>query len=174
MEVFFCNKASIGVPKVRKELHAMIGREDKKLNDLFFTCSLIECIGRRTCNERVFIVDTLGRETIEKIYDLADVYHCEDIKNIADDFIEKLGIPNGTFDNVSTCKYDVPTVWDIGKVFKRLIRDIALDENIPIVDALFKAYHSFICAKIEDFNSSVFYDAPQNIFLAYKHNSFIF
>jgi hypothetical protein len=34
----------------------MIGREDKKVNDLFFTCSLIDYISRKTKNRRVLVV----------------------------------------------------------------------------------------------------------------------
>ncbi|MCQ2973963.1 MAG: hypothetical protein MJ211_04055 [Bacteroidales bacterium] len=37
---------------------------------------MIEYIGRKTLNERGFIVNTLGKEEILKIYDLAEVYHC--------------------------------------------------------------------------------------------------
>ena len=33
--------------------------------------------------------------------------------------------------------------------------------------ALFAAYNSFVSEKIEDFNSSFYYDAPQNILNAY-------
>ena len=32
-----------------------------------------------------------------------------------------------------------------------------------MIDALFEAYHSFVTDKIEDYNSSFYYDAPQNI-----------
>ena len=38
---------------------------------------------------------------------------------------------------------------------------------MDIIDALFEAYNSFVCDKIEDFNSSFYYDAPQNILNAY-------
>ena len=145
----------------------MIGREDPKENDLFFTCSLIEYIGRITKNKRHVVVDLLGRERIEKIYDLADVYHCIDISYTAEDFIEEAKIPEGDFDNISVCEYDVPTYWDIGKVFKRLILGIAKEKNIDIVSALFEAYHSFVEEKIEDFNSSFFYEIPENILLAF-------
>lgn len=38
---------------------------------------------------------------------------------------------------------------------------------MDIIDALFAAYHSFVSDKIQDFNSSFYYDAPQNILNAY-------
>ena len=53
------------------------GREDKKDNDLFFTCSLIDYIGRKTKNPRALVVNVLGKRRLEKIYELADVYHSE-------------------------------------------------------------------------------------------------
>lgn len=44
----------------------MIGREDKKANDLFFICSLIEYIARKTKNKRLLVVQRLGIDRIEK------------------------------------------------------------------------------------------------------------
>lgn len=43
-----------------------IGRESRKDNDLFFTCSLIDYIARKTKNTRQETVDALGRERIAK------------------------------------------------------------------------------------------------------------
>ena len=51
------------------------GREEKKDNDLFFTCSLIDYISRKTKNVRSDVVNQLGKKRLEKIYELADVYH---------------------------------------------------------------------------------------------------
>lgn len=69
----------------------MTGREDKKSNDLFFTCSLIDYISRKTKNRR----------------------------------------------------------------------------NLTIIDALLAAYHSFVSEKIDNYNSSFYYENPQNILIAY-------
>ena len=38
-----------------------LGREDKKDNDLFYTCSLIDYISRKTKNIRADVVNQLGR-----------------------------------------------------------------------------------------------------------------
>ena len=145
----------------------MIGRESQQANNLFFTCSLIEYIARKTKNKRSDTVDALGRAVIEKIYDLADIYHSDNIETVCDDFIEKSGLTIGSYDNVSAAKYAVPSYWDIGKVYKRLILGIAAKKNLPIVDALFDAYHSFVSEKIDDYNSSFYYEAPQNILNAF-------
>ena len=148
----------------------MTGREDQKSNDLFFTCSLIDYIARKTKNKRSAVVDFLGKKNIMKIYDLADVYHSDNIERVSDDFIASSGITQGSFDNITVAKYAIPSHWDIGKVYKRLILGIAKEQNMDIIDALFAAYHSFVSDKIEDFNSSFYYDAPQNILNAYLYD----
>lgn len=147
----------------------MIGREDPKENDLFFTCSLIEYIARKTKNKRSVVVNALGKTSISKIYDLADIYHSDNIDRVSDDFIKSSGILNGSFDNVAAAKYAVPSHWDIGKVYKRLILGIAKEKKIEITDALFEAYNSFVSDKIDDYNSSFYYDAPQNILNAFLY-----
>lgn len=141
----------------------MTGREPQKENDLFFTCSLIDYIARKTKNKRSDVVDALGKASIEKIYELADIYHCDNIDTVSESFILNSALSNGSFDNVAAARYSVPSHWDIGKVYKRLILGIAREKNIPVIDALFAAYHSFVSDKIDDYNSSFYYDAPQNI-----------
>lgn len=149
------------------------GREPQKDNDLFFACSLIEYIARRTKNIRSEVVNKLGKIRISKIYDLADVYHCENIDKISDEFIEDADIVPGKFDNVADCGYSVPSYWDIGKVYKRLIKMVAADEKIEIIDALIEVYNSFISPKIDDYNSSVYYENPNYIFECYKEKKML-
>ena len=67
----------------------------------------------------------------------------------------------------------MPSHWDIGKVYKRLIKMVAVDEEIEIVDALIEVYNSFISAKIDDYNSSVYYENPQYIFECYKEKKML-
>ena len=150
-----------------------MGREPQKDNDLFFTCSLIDYIARKTKNIRADVGNQLGKERLERIYDLADVYHCDNINQVSDDFIEEAQIKNGTFDNVGECKYAIPSHWDIGKVYKRLIKQVAENEKISIIDALIKVFNSFISAKIDDYNSSVYYENPSYIFESYKENKIL-
>ena len=65
----------------------MNGREDRKQNDLFFVCSLIEYVARKTKNERKIIVNALGHTGLEHFYDLAEVYHCENIDKVTSEII---------------------------------------------------------------------------------------
>lgn len=148
-----------------------IGRESAKDNDLFFTCSLIDYIARKTKNTRSYVVNALGRQNLSKIYDLADVYHSDNIDRVSDDFIRESGIKYGNFDNVAACVYAIPTHWDIGKVYKRLIKSVAECEKIEIVDALCKVYNSFISDKIDDYNSSMYYENPSYLLECYLENT---
>ena len=121
----------------------MIGREDTKENDLFFTCSLIEYIARKTKNRRGNVVNALGFQRLQKIYELADIYHSDNIDRVSDDFIAEAGIQKGDFDNVAAGKYSIPSHWDMGKVYKRLILGIARERDMDIIEALIEGYNSF-------------------------------
>ena len=151
----------------------MIGRETKKDNDLFYTCSLIEYIARKTRNTRATVVNQLGKTRLEKIYDLADVYHCDNMERVGMDYIEAAHIKEGTYDNVADCRYAIPSHWDIGKVYKRLIMRVAEEEEKTVIDALIEIYNSFLSEKIDDYNSSVYYENPAYIFECYKEQKMI-
>lgn len=149
------------------------GREDRKDNDLFFTCSLIDYIARKTKNKRATVVQLLGKKRLEKIYDLADIYHSDNIERVSDDFIEEAHIPTGIFDNVGDCKYAIPTHWDIGKVYKRLIKNVAQEKYIDVIEALQMVYNSFISEKIDDYNSSVYYENPSYLYECFVENKML-
>ena len=56
-------------------------------NNLFFTCSLIEFMGRQRKLRRADVVSGLGDKAINRIYNYADVFHCEPIAKVADETI---------------------------------------------------------------------------------------
>ena len=145
-----------------------VGRISQKDNDLFFTCALIDYIARKTKNTRTDVVNRLGKEQISKIFELAGIYHCDNPERVCDDFIERAHIETGSFDNIADCGYAVPSYWDIGKVYKRLIKMVAEDKKTDVIDALFEVYNSFISPAIDDYNSSFYYENPLFIFECYK------
>lgn len=147
----------------------MNGREDKQSNDLFYTCGLIEYISRKTQNKPSLVVRFLGSECIARIYDLADIYHSDNIDRVSDDLIEEHNIPNGEFDNIAACEYSIPTHWDIGKIYKRLILAVSAENGDDIVTTLMDVYSSRIVDLIEDYNSSFYYDNPSTIYETYKN-----
>lgn len=133
-------------------------------NNLFFVCSLIEYIARLTQNEKRIVVEKLGKEKIKKIYELADIYHTENILKIANELIEEANINVGNY--VLNLKNNLPTYWDIGKVYQRLI--IMIDNNpVKFIDNLFKVLSSWIIKKIDNYESSMYYETPKYIYECY-------
>ena len=126
-------------------------------NDIFFTCSLIELIGRNTLRKRSDVVSLLGKKNIAHIYAHADTLHCEPIAKTADTFIELCKITKGDFDNVAACKYAVPEYWAIGKVYARLIEDV--HDGDDVVETLLNVYKSPISDMISNYNSDLFYQS---------------
>ena len=146
----------------------MSGREDKKDNDLFFVCSLIEYIARKTKNTKADVVSAIGKNKLMQILKLADVYHSENIAKLSEELVRDYNIKPGHFDNLSNCLYSVPTHWDIGKVYKRLLLEIEKETGADIIDLLADVFNSPIAQKIDDFNSSMYYESPEYIYESYK------
>lgn len=138
----------------------------KKKDDLFFTCSLIEYIARKTKNTKKVVVEKLGKERIKKIYDLAEVYHSENIEKVSDEFISEAKIENGNYDIIVNCKYRIPTYFEIGKVYRSLILNINNRED-EYVDTLITVLSSWIIEKIDNYNSSMYYENPSYIYACY-------
>lgn len=145
----------------------MTGREKKEYNDLFFICSLIEYVGRKTKNHRNVIVNAIGKNKLQHLYELADIYHSENIDKVTDDLITNFHIEEGKFDNIEDAKYFIPSHWDIGKVYKRLIIDICNEQDKKAIDTLIEVYNSWLSRKIEDFNSSLYYENPSYLYQSY-------
>ena len=140
----------------------------KNNSALFYACSLIEYIGREQKLRRSELVRFMGEKTIKRIYRYADVFHCEPIAKTADDFITNLNIPEGDFDNVSTCRYDVPDYWTIGEVYERLIEDVSRDDEEHIIDRLMEVYTSWIDAAISNYNTDFYYQPRDYIRVCYE------
>ncbi len=129
--------------------------------------TMIEYIGRKTKNHRNVIVNAVGKDELQHIFDLADIYHNENLDKLTFDLVEKYKIKEGVFDNILNAKYLIPTHWDIGKVYKRLIIGFSKKENKPVIETLIEVYNSWLSRKIEDFNSSVYYESPEYLFQSY-------
>ena len=136
----------------------------------FFVCSLIEYIARKTKNTKKYIVEKLGKEIIQKIYDLAEVYHSENIDKITKELVEEAKIENGEYDIISSCKYNVPTHWDIGKVYKKLIIMVCDNDEKRYIDTTIEVLSSWIIEKIDNYNSSMYYENLSYIYACYKEN----
>lgn len=137
----------------------------KNNNKLFFTCSLIEFIGRHVKRTRKEIADALGKEAVDRIYEYADVFHCEPIEKVAMEFIGDYGITQGDFDNEKDCRYRVPDYWTMGEVYERLVEDAYRDEEIK--QGIWEVYHSWIDEHLSDYNTDFYYQPRDYIAACY-------
>ncbi len=139
----------------------------KKNNSaLFFTCSLIERLGRDLCQRRGEIVSALGLKTIGMLLKNADILHCEPLEKVADDVAAEYQLSRGSFDNVTQAKYAVPDVWTMGKVYARLIEDVSGEDNVA--ETLVEAYGSWIDERLSDYNSAFYYQPRDYIAECYR------
>ena len=147
-------------------------QENQKDNDLFFTCSLIEAIARTTKNTKKELLTIIGKENIAKIYSLASTYHSENLDKVINELIKKYKIKSGTYGPVKTINSKIPTIWEIGRVYQRLI--IMVDNRQEkYVDTLFQVLTSWIIPKIDNYNSSMYYETPDYIYTCYLENKII-
>ena len=137
----------------------------KNNSDLFFLCSLIEYIARQTKNRRSDVVNRLG-DDLSRIYEYADVFHCEPIGKVAHEWIEECGIGQGNFDNVAECRYTIPDYWTIGAVFERVIED-SYDED-KLIDGIMEVYTSWMEEHLSDYNTDFYYQSRNYLAACYK------
>lgn len=143
----------------------------KTRNDLFYVCSLIEYLGRKTYNRRGVIVDFLGTEGIAKQLKDAEVNHCLSFEQVSDELIASYGISNGQFDTISGCEYSIPSYTDIGKLYTIMISDCA-DEGKEIQE-LENIFKSFISDEISDFRTGLYYQNLDYLEWSYREGKLL-
>ena len=82
-------------------------------NDLFYICSLIESVSRKSGNSKADIVDTLGEKKLRRLYRFANINHCLPIEQVTQEVIE---------DNQIVCQEKISqsrkqSVWDSGHIY---------------------------------------------------------
>ena len=116
-------------------------------DDIFYVCSMIEFVARKTHNQPKDIVAKLSDKELAHQLKAAGVNHCLSFEQVCDEWIEEYGIEEGTFDNISTCRYTVPTVLSIGRVYQTLILNV-MELYEDVIEAIKKVYSSFISEEI--------------------------
>lgn len=138
---------------------------EKEQDNLFYFCTLIEFISRKTKNTRSTIISYFSKPFIERQLRLAEVNHCLSFEQVSDELIEELAISDGDFDSVQECKYEVPTVSSIGRVYQRLILS-SVKDDLP--QTIIDVFSSFISDEISNFNSNVYYSNPSYLLCSYE------
>ena len=132
--------------------------DSERRNDIYCVCCMIEFTSRKTHNHRGTVARRLGIKGIQQELSDAAVSHCLSFEEVAEDWTLRYGIAEGDFDTVGTCRYEVPSVTSIGRVYLRLIE--AMPDDVPDEEKILTVFTSFISDAISDFNSSVYYSSP--------------
>ena len=138
---------------------------DKRKDDIFYVCTLIEYIARETRNHRKDVIVYFDKDDLSRQLRLAEVNHCLSFEQVAEELIDEYNISNGDFDTVAECKYTVPSITSIGRVYQMLVLSICKDDNVEQV--MIDVFSSFIGDEISDFNSNVYYSNPDYIRCSY-------
>ena len=68
---------------------------EKQKDDIYYVCSLIEFIARKTKNHRQDVIRHFSKADVERQLRLAEVNHCLSFEQVADELIETMGFPMG-------------------------------------------------------------------------------
>lgn len=135
--------------------------------DVYYTASLIEYIGRATLNHRSDVAKAIGVEGISHLIKIACVNHCLSFAQVSDEIISQYDIQKGTYDSVGNCRYKVPSYTAIGKVFARLVEDLSSVEP-SLSELLYEVFTSEISDMITDFNGTFFFAPRSEILATYR------
>lgn len=140
--------------------------DSKQKDDIYYVCTMIEFVARETKNHRCDIISKISKKSIEHQLKVAEVNHCLSFEQVADEWIEQYAITEGTFNTIETCRYMVPSVPSIGRVYQQLV--LATLEGKDVAQAIIDVFSSFISDEISDFNTNVYYSNPDYLRCSYE------
>ncbi len=140
--------------------------DEKRKDDIYYVCTMIEFVARATNNRRKDVVKRLSKKNIEHQLRVAEVNHCLSFQQVSDEWIEQYGISTGDFNTIKECKYTIPSVNSIGRVYQQLV--LATAKVNEEAQAIIDVFSSFISDEISNFNSNVYYSNPDYLKCSYE------
>jgi len=139
---------------------------EKRKDDIYYVCTMIEFVARVTQNHRKDVIARLTKKSIEHQLKVAEVNHCLSFEQVSDEWIEQYGISIGNYNTIKECKYTIPSVSAIGRVYQQLV--VATAEVNEEAQAIIDVFSSFISDEISNFNSNVYYSSPDYLKCSYE------
>ena len=143
-------------------------------NDLFFICFFIEKVSRHIHQRNAYVVNKLGYDPLYHLISVANVLHCENSDQVVCDVVEEYGLEQGNFHiedvNLDLCT-NIPTEFDMGKVYTRLIVDTLYSDE-DYIEGILRIYNDEICRTLDDYNNGSYYEPSYVIVRAYKNGEF--
>lgn len=141
------------------------------MNDLFFVCLIIEKTAMECKQKQSYVINKIGKDNIKRLYKYADVFYCENPDKVTYELIKKNNIEVGDYDKISRCIYKIPTYWEIGEIYARLIMNL---DNGDIINTLFEVYNSWIEEIMDNYNSYFYYESPEYHLACYEEGKVLF
>lgn len=137
-------------------------------------CFLIEKVSRHIHQRNAYVVNKLGYDPLYHLISVANVLHFENSNQVVCDVIEEYGLEQGDFhiENVNRelCT-NIPTEFDMGKVYTRLIVDTLYPDE-DYIKGILRIYNDEICRTLDDYNNGSYYEPSYVIARAYKNGEF--
>ena len=112
-----------------------------KKDDLFYVCSMIEYVARKTHNKVKDVVEKLTDLDLLHQLKAARVNHCLSYEQVCDEWIEEYGIAEGTYDNTAVYRKPMPTETTIGRIYQKRILDVMVSRD-RVVEAVRRIYET--------------------------------
>jgi len=142
------------------------------MNDaIYYVCCMIEYTARKTKNRRRVVAEKLGLNGIRRQLLYADINHSLSFEQVSDEWIEDYEILDGNFDSIGECKYELPSVLSIGKIYLSLVKSILSD--VSDEQKIYNVFTSFISDEISDFNSNVYYSNPSYLQCSFQEGKLL-
>lgn len=148
--------------------------EEVTENDLHFLCYMIERIARKLHQKNKYVVNHIPKEEWLRLISLANVLHCENPKKLEDEWIKEYELQAGEFDVLmvdTDLVRHIPTVTQMGKVYKRLILD-TLQSAEDYIDGMIRVYNDDLCEILDNYNCGAYYEPSYCIAKAYFDGGF--
>lgn len=136
--------------------------EKIEFNDIYFICYMIEYVARKRQLQNFEVLHCISKDQLYHLLSCAGVLHCENPDKVADEWITEYHIPTGNFhfDDVDPeLDVHIPAANRIGKVFAKLIEEVVINTlDDDLLGTFYNVYDSPITRKINDYNTSAFYE----------------
>lgn len=139
---------------------------NKLKDDIYYVCTMIEYVARLTDNHRKDVVKKISIKDMEHQIKVAEVNHCLSYEQVADEWIEQYKIERGNFNTIKDCRYEIPSVNAIGRVYQQLVVETTKENEEA--QAIIDVFSSFISDEISNFNSNVYYSTPDYLRCSYE------
>ena len=115
-----------------------------------------------------------GKGVISNLPDVMSAFGKKILMTYGSGSIKKIGLYDKVKELLKGYKiYELPDIQPNPKYDPSVLDGVRIckEKNIDVVDALIEGYHSFVSQLIDDYNSSFYYDNPQNILNAYLYGN---